>query len=87
MEKKREIKFKSIITSNHQDNYLDPPVEDLFRLLENFFLLFSSDFAALIFPTLLVEFQRLNWKSAQGPRGGDMHLFTPFPPLLFYSNG
>ena len=42
------------------DNYLDPPVKDLFRLLENYFLLFYSDLAVIIFPTLLVDFQRPN---------------------------
>ena len=41
-------------------NYLDPPVEDLFHLLANCFLLYCSDLAVLIFPMLFVDFIRPN---------------------------
>ena len=34
--------------------------------------------AVLIFLTLLVDFQRPNWESTQGPEDGDMQLFYPF---------
>ena len=37
----------------YNQNYLDPSIKDLFRLLAN-----CSDFAVLIFPTQLVDFQR-----------------------------
>ena len=51
------------------DNY---SVGYLFRLLANFFLLFFSDLAVLILPTLLADVQRPIWKSAQGPSGGNI---------------
>ena len=41
-------------------------------------MLFCSDLAVLIFTTLLADIQRLNLKSAQGPRGEDMQFFNPF---------
>ena len=49
-----------------EDNYLDPVVSDLFRMLANCFLLFRSDMAVFIFPTLLLDLQKPNEKSAQG---------------------
>ena len=52
-------------------------VGDLFRLLVNCSLLLYSDLDVLIFPTLFADIQRPNWKSAQGPRGGDIQLFNP----------
>ena len=60
--------------------YIDiyPSDGDLFRLLANFLLLYCSDLAVLIFPTLLADIQRPNWKSAQGPRDGNTQLFNPF---------
>ena len=39
------------------DNYLDTAIGDLVRLLANCVLLFCSDFAVLIFPTLLADIQ------------------------------
>ena len=54
-------------------------VED--RLLADF-----SDLAVLIFRTPMADIQWRNIKSAQGPRGGDIHLLKYFT-LLFYSNG
>ena len=53
--------------TNNPENYLW--FGDLFRLLENCFLLSFRDLAVLIFPTLLADIQRLKWKSVQGPRG------------------
>ena len=32
----------------------------------------------LIFPTLLADDQRPNWKSAQGPHPVNIQLFSPF---------
>ena len=61
------------------DNYLDPPFGDLFLLLANCFLLFCSYLAVLIFPSLLVGFQKPNLKCAQDPRVGDIQLFNRFP--------
>ena len=58
---------------------MDPPVGDLFRLLANCFLLFCSDLALLIFPTLLVDLKRPNYRLAQGPQVGDIQLYNPFP--------
>ena len=63
---------------------MNPPVWDLFRLLENCFLLFCRDLAVLIFSTLLVDFQRINRKSAHGSRGGDIQ--TPSVVLLYTSD-
>ena len=71
---------------NQTMSYQDPPVKVLFRLLVNWFLLFCSDLAVLIFPMLLVDFQRPNWKSAQGPREEEIQLLNPNSPLVFYSN-
>ena len=52
-------------------NQLNPSIKDLFRLLTNYFLLFSGDLAVLIIlEALLVDFQRPNCQSAQ--------LFNPF---------
>ena len=48
----------------------EPILWDLFRLLANYLLLFCL--ALSIFPTLLANSQRTNWKSAEGPRGGDI---------------
>ncbi len=42
------------------ENYFDPPVREFFRLQENCFLLFSSELAVLIIPTLLVDFHGHN---------------------------
>ena len=43
--------------------------------------------AVLIFPTLLVNFQRPNWESAQGYWDGEIQFFNPFPLyLVFFSN-
>ena len=53
-------KFINIDYTQGPDNYLDPPVGDLFHLLANCFLLFCSDLAVLIFRTLLVDFQGPN---------------------------
>ena len=53
------------------------------RLLANCFLLFCSDLAELIFTMLLDDIKRPIWKSAQGPRGGDIQLFNPFPLYCF----
>ena len=64
-------------------NYLESPLVDLFRLLANCFLLFCSDLAVLIFPRVMVDFQRPNWKSAQDPWGGDIQIFNPFPFYCF----
>ena len=64
------------------DNYL-PSGGDSFCLLANYFLFFCSDLAVLIFPTLLIDFKRPNWKSAQGPRGGVNQLFNPSPLYCF----
>ena len=54
-----------------------------FRLLANCFLLFCSDLAVLIFPTPFADIQRHHWKLAEGPRGGDIQLFNPFPLYCF----
>ena len=64
---------------------LDPCVRDLYRLLAIFFLLFCSDLAVLIFPTILVDFKRTQLKFL-GSRGGNIQLLKPLPPLLFYFN-
>ena len=50
------------------DNYLaQVKCGDLFSLLAaNYFLFFCSDLALFIFPTLLDDIKRPNWKSAQG---------------------
>ena len=62
---------------------MDPPVGDLFGLLANCLLLFFIYLAVLIFPMLLVDSQRSNWKSPSGPRGGDIQLFNPFHHFCF----
>ena len=58
---------------------------DLFRLLTNCFLLFCSDMAVLIFPTLLVDFQGLNQMSGQGFGKGTYSYLTPSPISCFKS--
>ena len=59
------------------------PIVELFYLLTLCFLLISSDLAVLIFPTLLIDFLRPNWKSSQSPWEGDIHLFNPLPLYCF----
>ena len=50
-----------------------------FCLLANCFVHFCSDFDVLIFPTLLADIQRPNWKLAQGPQPVNIELFNPCP--------
>ena len=69
----------------NQTTQLDPPVEDLFRLLENCTLLFCSDLAVLIFPKLLLIFKDLieSQHRVLGNLTIDNQLFYPFPLYCF----
>ena len=71
-------------------NQLIPGSSDLvlFRLLSNYSLLFCSDLAALIFPTLLADIQRSNLKATQSHKPLNVHLnFTPAPSILLLQSG
>ena len=62
------------------DNYLFPVVRT-FCLLANCFMLFCSDLAVLIFPTLLADIP--NWKSAKGPHPVNTQVLNPCPLYYF----
>ncbi len=60
----------------NQYKYLASVVGTFFRLIPNFFLLFCSDLAAFICPTLLADIPKPNRKSAKD--------LPPETPLVFY---
>ena len=66
------------------DNYLDPVLGTFLACQQIAFCSFVATWlCVLILPTLLADFQILNWKSSKGPRGWDIQLFNPFPICWF----
>ena len=75
-------------------NYLPPFSKDLLRLLATCFLLFGCVNIHIGWTLLVGHYwlDTIGWtllvdyESSQDPWGGDIQLFNPFSPLVFYSN-